>query len=103
LLRTSFVKRLVQKKIDKAPAGLDDVKREKSTSLVWGQVSTDSGEAREARLAGPDAYTMTAISTLLIAGKALEGNFKAGYQTPAAAYGENLVMEIPGVTRELIP
>jgi short subunit dehydrogenase-like uncharacterized protein len=102
LLRTSFVRRLVQNKIDKSPAGLDDAKREKSTSLVWGRVSNEMGEVRVVRLSGPDAYTMTAISTLLIAKKALEGNFKAGYQTPAGAYGEDLVMEIPGVTREVI-
>jgi hypothetical protein len=32
----------------------------------------------------------------------LNGNFSPGYQTPASAYGENLVMEIPGVKREII-
>jgi short subunit dehydrogenase-like uncharacterized protein len=102
LLRTSFVRNLVKKKIDKSPAGLDDIKREKATSLVWGQVTDNAGNVKTARLSGPDAYTLTACATLLIAGKVLEGDFKPGYQTPAAAYGEDLVMEIKGVTRELL-
>jgi short subunit dehydrogenase-like uncharacterized protein len=102
LLRTSFVKNLVKKKIDKQPPGLEDGKREKAASLVWGQVSDKAGNVKTARLSGPDAYTLTAISTLLITKKVLEGNFKTGYQTPAAAYGEELVMEIPGVKREMV-
>lgn len=102
LLRTSFVKNIVKKKIDKQPPGLEDAKREKATSLVWGKVTGKAGDAKTARLSGPDAYTMTAISTLLITRKVLEGDFKTGYQTPAAAYGEDLVMGIPGVKRELV-
>jgi short subunit dehydrogenase-like uncharacterized protein len=102
LLRTSFVRRLVKKKIDQSPAGLDDTKREKATSFVWGQVSDNAGNVKTARLSGPDAYTLTAYSTLLIARKVLNGDFKTGYQTPAGAYGEDLVMEIHGVKREVV-
>jgi len=32
----------------------------------------------------------------------LKGNLKPGYQTPASAYGEDLIMEVPGVKREII-
>jgi short subunit dehydrogenase-like uncharacterized protein len=102
LLRTSFIRNLVKKKIDKSPAGLDDLKREKATCLVWGQVSDEAGNLRSARLSGPDTYALTAFSTLLITRKVLDGNFKTGYQTPAGAYGEDLVLEIRGVKRELV-
>lgn len=102
LLRMSIVRTIVKKKIDKAPVGLDDAKREKASSLVWGQVEDAAGNIRSARLSGPDAYTLTAYSTLLIAKKVLEGNFKTGYQTPAGAYGEDLVLEISGVEREVV-
>ena len=102
LLRTSLVKKLVKKKIDNSPAGLNDEKREKATSLVWGEVTDAAGNKRTARLAGPDAYTLTAYSTLLITRKALDGHFKTGYQTPAGAYGEDLIMEIDGVKREIV-
>ena len=50
----------------------------------------------------PEAYDLTALSVLLIAQKILKGQFKPGYQTPASAYGEDLIMEIPGVERELM-
>lgn len=102
ILRTSFVKNLVKKKIDNSPAGLDDLKREKATSLVWGEVSDNDQNVRTARLSGPDAYTLTAYSTLLITRKVIDGNFKTGYQTPAGAYGEDLAMEITGVKRETV-
>ena len=48
----------------------------------------------------PEGYTMTAIAALDIAQKILDGNFMAGYQTPAKAYGPDLVLEIDGVSRE---
>jgi hypothetical protein len=32
--------------------------------------------------------------------KVLNGSFKAGYQTPASAYGAELVFEIPGTKKE---
>jgi hypothetical protein len=36
---------------------------------------------------------------VLIAEKILNGNFKPGYQTPAMAYGEDLIMEVEGTKR----
>ncbi len=102
LLRTSFVRNLVKKMANKKPAGPDDATREKATCHVWGQVADSAGKIITARLSGPDAYTLTARSTLLIAQKILQGNLRAGYQTPAGVYGEDLVMEIHGVKRELI-
>ena len=47
----------------------------------------------------PEGYSLTAISSLLIVKKVLDGNFRAGFQTPAGMYGENLALEIEGVER----
>ncbi len=102
LLKTSPVKNFVKKIIDSKPPGLNDTKREKATSLIWGQVKNAAGKAFTARLFCPDAYTLTALTTLLITKKVLNGNFKAGYQTPAGVYGEDLIMEIDGVKREIV-
>jgi short subunit dehydrogenase-like uncharacterized protein len=52
---------------------------------------------------GPEGYTLTAHASLLIARKIRDGQWKPGYQTPAGCYGQDLVLEIPGVTRELLP
>lgn len=100
LLRTSFIRNRAKQQIKQKPAGPSDDMRSKAMSLVWGEVKNPSGETRSVRMRCPEGYTLTAISSLLITQKVLEGNFKTGYQTPAGAYGADLVLEIPGVTRE---
>jgi short subunit dehydrogenase-like uncharacterized protein len=102
LLRTSFMRNRAKQQIKKKPAGPSDEMREKAMSLVWGEVVNAKGEKQAVRLQCPEGYTLTAISSLLITKKVLSGNFKTGYQTPAGAYGADLVLEIPGVTRERI-
>lgn len=97
LLRTKFMRNYIKKKIDSRPAGPNDEQRSKAISLVWGQVTNAAGKTETMRLKCPEGYTLTMLSSLLITQKILAGNFIPGYQTPARAYGENLVMEIPGV------
>ncbi len=102
LLRSSLVRSWVQKKIDQRPAGPDEAQRERAISLVWGQATNGSGQQVSARLSGPEGYSLTAHSSLILVKKVLEGKFMAGYQTPAGVYGPDLVMEIPGVKREIL-
>ena len=102
LLRTNFMRSFIQKKIYERPAGPSDEQRSNATSLVWGKATNANGKSVIARLSGPEGYTLTTHSALIIAQKVLNGNYAAGYQTPASAYGENLVMEIPAVTREVV-
>ena len=96
LLRTNFVRNIIIKKIKARPAGPSDEQRQKSSSLVWGEVSNASGKTLSACISCFDGYTLTAHSSLLITQKILEGNFKTGYQTPAGCYGEDLILEVPG-------
>ncbi|MFZ1263477.1 MAG: saccharopine dehydrogenase NADP-binding domain-containing protein [Chitinophagaceae bacterium] len=102
LLRTNFVRNYIKKKIDKRPAGPSDEQRKKALSLVWGMATNASGKTATVRLKGPEGYTLTTLSSLLIVQKILNGNFLPGYQTPGSAYGENLVMEISGVEKEIV-
>lgn len=96
LLRTEAIKNIIRRQIKRRPAGPDDEMRSKAKSLVWGEARNDSGKTVSDHFSCADGYTLTALSSLIIAKKVLGGNFKPGYQTPAACYGENLVMEIPG-------
>lgn len=96
LLRTNFIRNIIKQKIKAKPAGPSDEKRKNSSSLVWGQVSNSRSETINIAISCFDGYTLTAHSSLLVAKKILEGNFKSGYQTPAGCYGENLIMEVPG-------
>ncbi|HLO81570.1 MAG TPA: saccharopine dehydrogenase NADP-binding domain-containing protein [Chitinophagaceae bacterium] len=96
ILRTSFAKNYVMRKIKSMPPGPSDEKRARSKSVVWGEAMNDKGDIARAKLQCAEGYTLTAISSLIIAKKVLAGNFKPGYQTPAGCYGEKLVEEIPG-------
>lgn len=98
LLATGSFQSYLQRKI---PAGgPSDAERAKGKTLLWGQASDADGSRVEARLQGPEGYTMTAIAALNIAEKIHAGSFTPGYQTPAKAYGAGLVMEIEGVSRQ---
>jgi len=102
LLRQRWVKNFLLKQIDKKPAGPSDEKRESGRSYLWGKVWDSSGKSHEARLETPSGYALTALTAVLIAEKILAGNIKAGYQTPAMAYGADLILEIPtSVRRDL--
>lgn len=99
LLRTNWMRSYIKKKINQAPAGPTDEQRAKAIGLVWGQATDAQGQTVHLRISAPEGYTLTTHSALLIAKKILAGNLKTGYQTPATAYGEGLIDEIPGVKR----
>jgi len=99
LLRLPMVQGYLKKQLDGRSAGPSDEKREKGKSFLWGKVRNSSGEERITRLVAPNGYTLTALTAVLIAAKIISGNLKTGYQTPATAYGPDLILEIPGATR----
>jgi short subunit dehydrogenase-like uncharacterized protein len=99
LLKTSLVRRFVNRKINERPAGPAEETRVGSSSLVWGKVSNRQGSTVQASMRVKDGYSLTAHSSLLIAGKILSGNFKPGFQTPAAVYGEDFILAVPGTER----
>jgi short subunit dehydrogenase-like uncharacterized protein len=98
LLATRPFQEYLQKQI---PAGgPSDEERAKGKTLLWGEASDLNGNRVEARMQGPEGYTMTALTALNITQKILDGNFTPGFQTPAKQYGADLVMEIEGVARQ---
>jgi short subunit dehydrogenase-like uncharacterized protein len=102
LLRTDFTRSILQRKIDNRTAGPDAATRASSSSMVKAEVRNQQGVIKIGLLTGPDGYTMTARASVLIAGKVLNGQFIAGYQTPAGCYGNKMVLEIEGVSRKLL-
>ncbi len=95
ILAMRWVKNLLAKQVDKKPAGPSDKKRSKAVMYLWGK-TTNGTDTLEKRIKTPNGYTLTAKTAVLITQKILDGNFKAGYQTPASAYGENLILEVDG-------
>ena len=98
LLATGPVQNYLQKQIP--PGGPSDEERAKGKTLMWGEATDLNGNRVESRMHGPEGYTMTALTALNIAQKILDGNFEVGFQTPAKAYGADLVLEIDGVERQ---
>ncbi len=96
LLKTEFVKNILKKQIKKRPAGPNEEQRKKARTLLWGEVSNIKDEKLSIRLQTLEGYTLTAETSILIASKILQNNFKTGYQTPSMAYGPNLILEIEG-------
>ena len=96
LLATGPVQRYLQSKIP--PGGPSDEERAKGKTLMWGEVRDAEGNRVESRMRTPEGYTLTALAALNIAEKIVAGNFTPGYQTPAKAYGADLVLEIAGTS-----
>jgi short subunit dehydrogenase-like uncharacterized protein len=48
----------------------------------------------------PEGYSLTALTSLAIVERALQGQAPAGFQTPSSAYGPDFVLGVPGVSRE---
>jgi len=101
LLRLSVVKSLVKKRISNSVTGPDKTSREEGKSYIWGESSNSKGETVTARLTTPEGYRLTTLTSLLIAQKVNSGDFKTGFQTPASAYGEDLILEIDATKRSL--
>jgi short subunit dehydrogenase-like uncharacterized protein len=101
LLKTDFVRNRLKKKIKNGPAGPSSDILESAKSLLWAKVWNADKEL-SARLEAPEGYKLTALTSLNITRKVLEAKVFQGFQTPARAYGADLIMEIDGVTRELV-
>ncbi|MBW8684522.1 saccharopine dehydrogenase family protein [Chitinophaga rhizophila] len=102
LLKTPFMRSIIMGILKMQSAGPNQAVRDKATSYIRGKVSNASGQSAEAHMETPEAYSLTAFSVLVIAKKIINGEYKAGYQTPATAYGADLIMEIDGVKRTLL-
>jgi short subunit dehydrogenase-like uncharacterized protein len=96
LLATKPVQNYLQKQIPEG--GPNEKERAKGKTFLWGEAKDEKRNRVEARLQCPEGYTLTALTAVNIAEKVLNGNYKTGFQTPAKAYGANLILEIEGVS-----
>lgn len=97
MLRSRTIKNFLMRQMDKRSDGPKEKRRNESEMYLWGQIS-DGSKSIEARLKTPNGYTLTALTSVLIAKKILDGDFKPGFQTPSSAYGEGLILEVDGCT-----
>lgn len=102
LLGMDWIKKIIKTLIEKRITGPNQEQRETAKSYLWGQVSNEKGEIKQARLSCPEGYTLTAITALLAMEKLLNNAFPTGFLTPAMAFGEDFILEVEGVKREII-
>lgn len=100
LMQSRPVQSLLRNRIESRKPGPDDAERARGLSLLWGEVTNAKGEKHSSRLRGPEGYTLTALTSLLVVRRVLEGHAPVGFQTPAKVYGADLILEVPGVMRE---
>ncbi|RXK83073.1 saccharopine dehydrogenase family protein [Filimonas effusa] len=95
LLRSNLAHKLILGIIKQLPAGPGTQTRQKGASLIYARVENIKGETVNARLRCSEAYAFTTDAALLIAEKITASNYKPGYQTPASAYGVELLDSLP--------
>jgi short subunit dehydrogenase-like uncharacterized protein len=73
--------------------------RRKGFSLIVGEAFNDDGGSVSSKLKTPEAYNLTALTSVGIMERILAGNFKPGFQTPSLAYGPDFILGFDGVER----
>jgi short subunit dehydrogenase-like uncharacterized protein len=99
LMGSPPVRSLLTAAVRRQPPGPDEATRKRGLSLLYGEARNAAGERVAARMTTPEGYTFTALAAVACAEKVLNGQYTPGFQTPSLAYGADLVLEIPAVTR----
>ncbi|NND69701.1 MAG: hypothetical protein HKN19_19075, partial [Halioglobus sp.] len=80
------------------PEGPPPDAQEKRRTQLIATASNKRGDSVSAEMITPEPYLLTFHSSLIVARRIIDGEWEAGFQTPAKMYGAKLALEIPGVT-----
>lgn len=102
LLASRAGQALVRRAIALRPAGPAEAELAAGLTRIWAQAEDAAGHRVTARLRGPERHLFTARTALWVAERVLAGRLRVGFQTPATAYGpdlvDRLVEEVEGVS-----
>jgi short subunit dehydrogenase-like uncharacterized protein len=99
LLRTPFMQSKLRARVMSGKAGPSDEQRAKGASMLWGEIRNARGDVKVSRIHAPQGYTLTADTAVRCAMRVLDGNYRAGFQTPSRAWGADFILEADGVVR----
>ncbi|RJF87789.1 NAD-dependent epimerase/dehydratase family protein [Oleomonas cavernae] len=91
---------VLKRAINLMPAGPGEDIRNTARATVLAKARDSTGALVRSRLETPEPYALTVETALLIVGRVLAGDAPIGYQTPAKAYGADLILEVPGTRRD---
>jgi short subunit dehydrogenase-like uncharacterized protein len=100
LLYNRPAKNLLKSLINLLVKGPEAEKRRRASAIFIGEATNQSGGRAITKLTTPEGYTCTALTTVEIMKRILNGDFKTGFQTPSLAYGANFITQFNGVKRE---
>jgi len=82
------------------PSGPNEERRRKGFAIFIGEATDQNGERAVSKLTSPEGYTCTALTTVEIMKRILNGEYRVGFQTPSLAYGADFILQFDGVKRE---
>lgn len=100
LLYNRPVKNLLKSLVNLFVKGPEEEKRRRASAIFIGEATNQSGGRAITKLTTPEGYTCTALTSVEIMKRILNGDFKTGFQTPSLAYGANFITQFNGVKRE---
>jgi short subunit dehydrogenase-like uncharacterized protein len=103
LMRSRLLKRLAKSMIQLRPRGPDARARDRGTGHVWGRARNAAGAEVTGKVKTPEAYSFTADAVLVCMAGMLAGEAPAGFQTPAMAFGSDLILRCEGCEMSVDP
>ncbi len=83
ILKWSWVKKRIQKYVDRNVSGPTEKQREEGFARVYGEVTDAEGNKQSMQLESPEPYAFTARSAIWFANHILDHPGRSGYFTPA--------------------
>jgi short subunit dehydrogenase-like uncharacterized protein len=91
--------RLINRGIDRLPAGPSAAAREKARSTFLAEAWDGAGRRAASRMETAEGYTLTVWTALEIARRVAAGQVAPGFHTPVTAFGADFILGFPHVTR----
>jgi short subunit dehydrogenase-like uncharacterized protein len=99
-LALPWLREAVAAVLSRGSAGPSEAARAVRRSVIYGEAVDATGRRAAALQRHPDPYGLTALAAVELAARALRGEAPPGWQTPATAHGPDLVLALPGASRE---
>jgi short subunit dehydrogenase-like uncharacterized protein len=99
VLGSNRVQGFLKRRIDARPAGPTDEQRKRGKSFLVAEARNPAGRSAKAWLQTPEGYTLTALTSLEIAKRALAGEVEKGFSTPAKLLGPDFILGFEAVRR----
>ena len=96
LLATGWMKKKLEKQVEKRIKGPDSEARSNSPAYIWGEAKNSKGIIKVVRIQTANVYDLTVYGSLEVVSRLLVEHIEGGFYTPAGLFGSALVENLPG-------